>query len=362
MGKTERIAAYLDDRIALGDFPGAVVACREAGQTTALVARGLAVVVPEAIPATTETIYDLASLTKTLATTVLVALELESGRIGLDDPVYRHLPEFDRDDKRHIAIHHLLTHCSGLPAWVPLYIDPGDRSLVVHALAALPLAYETGTRVVYSDPNFIALGAILERLSLTPLDHLFATRIAAPLGLWSTGFRPDPSLRSRIAASETGNEYERAMVKGDAIRFAHWRTDVVWGEVHDGNAHFLGGVAGHAGLFGTALDVARIAEQCLPGSELLTRESTFALFRRNFTQRLEQHRSIGWMLASTPESSAGASMPRDAFGHTGFTGTSVWIDPNARRVNVLLTNRTHPVYHTPPMTDIRRRINELAAD
>jgi CubicO group peptidase (beta-lactamase class C family) len=147
---------------------------------------------------------------------------------------------------------------------------------------------------------------------------------------------------------------------GDEARgYTAWRTEVVWGEVHDGNAHFLGGVAGHAGLFGTARETARLAEQFLPGSALLSREETLRLFTTNFTPGLDEHRSIGWMLASTPDSSAGAALPPDAFGHTGFTGTSVWVDPHARRVNVLLTNRTHPAYASPPMTAIRRRLNEL---
>jgi CubicO group peptidase (beta-lactamase class C family) len=135
---------------------------------------------------------------------------------------------------------------------------------------------------------------------------------------------------------------------------------VLWGEVHDGNAHFLGGVAGHAGLFGPAREVARVAEQFLPGSLLLSREETFAAFRTNFTPGLEEHRSLGWMLASTPGSSAGPALPPHAFGHTGFTGTSVWVDPRAARVFVLLTNRTHPTYNAPPMTEIRRRVHELA--
>jgi CubicO group peptidase (beta-lactamase class C family) len=150
------------------------------------------------------------------------------------------------------------------------------------------------------------------------------------------------------------------MAGDEAAGYAGWRTEVVWGDVHDGNAHFLGGVAGHAGLFGTVREVARIAEQFLPGSSLLSHGDTFAAFRTNYTPGLEEHRSIGWMLASTPESSAGPALPLDAFGHTGFTGTSVWIDPHAARVFVLLTNRTHPIYNAPPMRDIRRRVHELA--
>ncbi len=352
---------YLRERVAEGSFPGAVVVAHEDGRETAAAAVGDAVVSPERIAATEETIFDLASLTKVLSTTLLVAMEVEAGRLSLDDPVATHIREFDRDDRRHVTLRHLLTHSSGLPKWVPLYVTPGDPSRVAETIGSLPLAYETGTRVVYSDPNFIALGIALERVAGRRLDVLFSERVARPLGLAWTGFGPDPALRPRIAASETGNEYERRMAGDDAAGYDGWRTDVVWGEVHDGNAHFLGGVAGHAGLFGTAREVARIAEQFLPGSLLLARDETFAEFRTNQTPGLDEHRSIGWMLASTPESSAGPALPPDTFGHTGFTGTSVWVDPHTARVFVLLTNRTHPVYNAPPMNAIRRRVHELVS-
>jgi CubicO group peptidase (beta-lactamase class C family) len=358
--KEERIREFLGEQTAAGSPPGAVFASREPGHEI-VVARGDAVVVPERIAATEETIFDLASLTKTLATTLLAAIEIEAGRLELDAPVSTVLDEFDRDDKRHITFRELLTHTSGLDRWAPFYVHVDDPDDVLGDIAEMALDYPTGSRVLYSDPNFITLGRALERMGGASLDRLFADRIAAPLGLVSTGFCPDLALRPRIAASEIGNEHERVMTGERGAGYTAWRKAVIWGEVHDGNAHFLGGVAGHAGLFGTAREAAVIAEQFLPGSRLLTDEATFALFRTNFTEGLESHRSIGWMLASSPESSAGDAMPPDAFGHTGFTGTSVWVDPHARRVNVLLTNRTHPTYASPPLNAMRRRLNALAA-
>jgi CubicO group peptidase (beta-lactamase class C family) len=355
------LTEFLEARVAAGDFPSAVFVARDRGRETAAVAVGDAVVLPERIPATLDTVYDLASLTKTLATTLLVCLEAEAGRLSMDAPVAAYLSEFDRDDKRAITLRHLLTHTSGLPKWVPLYVAARDRAHVAETIASLPLDNATGTRVVYSDPNFLALGIVLERLTGRRLDELFAERVAAPLGLRRTGYLPDPARLREIAASETGNLYERRMAGADAAGYAGWRDEVVWGEVHDGNAHFLGGVAGHAGLFGTAREVARVAEQFLPGGLLLGRDETYAAFTTNATPGLDEHRSIGWMLASTPESSAGPALAPDAFGHTGFTGTSVWVDPRASRVFVLLTNRTHPVYRSPSMNAIRRRAHELAA-
>lgn len=359
--RTSSIGSYLRERIAAGDFPGAVAVVREGGAEVVAVAAGDAVVVPERIAATVETIFDLASLTKPLVTALLFLRAFESGAVGLDDTVSTVLPEFDLDEKRSITFRQLLTHSSGLQKWVPLYIIARDPSHCVDAIANLPLAYPTGSRVVYSDPNFIVLGVALERIWGASLHDMFETQVAEPLGLRSTGFRPDGSLLHRIAASETGNAYERELAGSSAEGYVGWRTGVIWGTVHDGNSHYLGGIAGHAGLFGTAGEAALIAEQFLPGSRLLTQDETFELVRTNMTPGLEEHRSVGWMLASTRDCSAGPGMPDDAFGHTGFTGTSIWVDPHASRVVALMTNRTHPVYTSPPMNEIRRKVNALAA-
>jgi len=359
--RSHAIRRFLEGCVAEGHFPGAVAVVREFGHETVSVAVGDAVVVPQRVPATVETIFDLASLTKQLVTVLLFCQLFESGDIALEMHVSSVLPEFDRDDKRSTTFRHLLTHTSGLPKWVPLYAIAGSPDRALATIAALDLAYEPGSHVVYSDPGFLALGFAIERIGGAALDTLFANRIAGPLDLRATGFRPGQALRSRIAASETGNAFERELAGETAAAYANWRTDVVWGVVHDGNAHFLGGVAGHAGLFGTAGEAARIAEQFLPGSALLAEPKTLDLVRTNLTPGLEEHRSLGWILGTSPDCSAGPAMPADAFGHTGFTGTSIWVDPHAGRVVALVTNRTHPVYTAPPMTEIRRKVNALAA-
>lgn len=353
--------AYLAECVAVGHFPGAVAVIRERGREVVSVAVGNAVVVPERIAATVDTIFDLASLTKQLATVLLFAQALESGTVGLDAAVSTVLAEFDRVDKRALSFRDLLTHTSGLPKWAPLAIAAGSPDRALDTIASMELAYAPGSQVVYSDPGYIVLGSALERIGGARLDALFANGIASPIGLQSTGFLPDVALRRRTAASETGNVYERALAGETASVFDGWRTDLIWGTVHDGNAHFLGGVAGHAGLFGTAGEAALVAEQFLPGSVLLNERETFELMRTNLTPGLEEHRSLGWVLGSTPDCSAGPAMPADAFGHTGFTGTSIWVDPRAARVVALMTNRTHPVYKAPPLTEIRRTLNTLAA-
>jgi CubicO group peptidase (beta-lactamase class C family) len=196
------------------------------------------------------------------------------------------------------------------------------------------------------------------------LDYLAQREIFDPLKLHSTFFNPAQAIRTGVAACETGNQYERDMCELDPElpAYSGWRTAGIWGEVHDGNANFLGGVAGHAGLFSTAAETLRLANQFISGlSELLSRE-TCALFRINMTAGLNEARSFGWQLAETKDSTAGPALPPDAFGHTGFTGTSCWIDGTSQRVYILLTNRTHA--RALPFTNInqvRREFHTLAA-
>jgi CubicO group peptidase (beta-lactamase class C family) len=256
--------------------------------------------------------------------------------------------------------------------------------------------------VVYSDLNYILLGMAIERVTGLRLDRLAQQEIIEPLALKRTMFNPPPELKREIAATEHGQSFEHANADcdaetrehGDTVTRRHsdaatgnpvatgeqstdsllapsprprvpashhWRDGVIWGEVHDGNAHYLGGVAGHAGLFSTAREVFQIANQCLPGSRLVS-ESGLRWFTENLTPGRETARSIGWVLAATKDCSAGAALPPTAFGHNGFTGTSVWIDGAARRVFVLLTNRIHPHIGPIDMKGVRQRFNTLAVE
>ena len=334
----------LRNRIDSSDFPSAVYVVAEHGRQAFADALGQAVREPESHPASLETIYDLASLTKPLATGLLCARLVQSGELTLDGSVSNYLVEFDRSDKSGITVRELLTHSSGLPAWRPLYIIAnGEKDGAIAAIANQPLENKPGARVVYSDLGFIALGFLLERLTGKQLAQLARSEIIEPLKLRSTFFNPSQAMRTGVAACESGNAYEREMCERDhAVQtYTDWRTGVIWGEVHDGNAHFLGGAAGHAGLFSTAVETLRLANQFIGGlSELLSRD-TCELFRRNMTDGLNESRSFAWQLAATKDSTAGPGLPPDAFGHTGFTGTSCWIDAASERVYILLTNRTH---------------------
>jgi CubicO group peptidase (beta-lactamase class C family) len=326
-------------------------------------ALGDAVRTPQRLPASLETIYDLASLTKPLVTGMLCARLLERGQIALDDPVAKYLSEFALAHSG-ISLRHLLTHTSGLPAWRPLYLLAKDRDEVVAAIRSQPLEYEPGERVVYSDLGFIVLGFLLQKLTGNSLPQLANQEIFRPLKLEQTSFNPAAAMQTGVAACENGNAYERDMCERDfsGQSYAGWRSGTIWGEVHDGNANFLGGAAGHAGLFSTAADTLRLANQFIAESSELLSADACRLFRENMTAGLNEARSFAWQLASTKDSTAGQSLPPDAFGHTGFTGTSCWIDAARRRVFILLTNRTHE--RQLPFANInaaRREFHELAA-
>jgi CubicO group peptidase (beta-lactamase class C family) len=360
-----RINQMLAARIEAGDFPSAVYAVAQDGRPIFADALGDAVKEPEPYPATLETIYDLASLTKPLVTGLLCAQLVEQAKLALDDSVAEYLQEFDRAEKKAITIRQLLTHTSGLPPWRPLYLLTDNKGKALAAIAAEPLQSQPGEKVSYSDLGFITLGFLLQQITGRPLNVLAQDQIFTPLELQYTFFNPAIAARTGVAACETGNAYEREMCEHDFAERSYngWRSETIWGEVHDGNAYFLGGVAGHAGLFANVLDTVRVASQFIaPQSAMLSKE-TCELFRLNMTTGLNEARSFAWQLAVTKDSTAGPSLPAEAFGHTGFTGTSCWVDAEQERVFVLLTNRTHQ--HTLPFANInqvRREFHTLAVD
>lgn len=377
------ISNFLESEIAHGSIPGGQYLVGENRRIVAEDALGLAVLEPERIPATLDTIYDCASLTKPLVTALLVARAADRGVLDLNAPLARYLSEFNHAEMREVTLIQLLTHTSGLPNWRPLYLEAETRDDVPGTIARVllePQPPNPGMDVIYSDLNYILLGFLLERVMGDRLDHLAQREIFEPLNLQRTMFNPPPALLREIAATEHGQEFELANAIEDAkmrsmqavektasryrrpgVSQAHWRKGVIWGEVHDGNANFMGGVAGHAGLFSTAREVFRIANQFLIGSDLLNPKS-LDLFTSNLTPGRATSRSMAWILGETPDCSAGPALPPTALGHNGFTGTSIWMDPQKRRVLVLLTNRVHPRVDAIDMRQIRRSFNALAVE
>jgi CubicO group peptidase (beta-lactamase class C family) len=370
--KAEQISEFLSERIAAGDFPSAVYLIGEKGRAGFSDALGLAVSGPETIAATLDTIYDLASLTKVLVTGLLCAKLLEKHELQLDHPISRYFQEFASSDKSETTIQQLLTHTSGFTAWKPFYLLTGDevvssyenkRGRVIELIALEPLKNGPGTKVVYSDPNFLLLGFLIEKIFGARLDRIAANEIFQPLGLQNTFFSPPSKFRPVIAASERGNFYEKQTCAGSGydVEGYSWRENVIWGEVHDGNAYFLDGAAGHAGIFSSAQETLKIAQQFLPGSTVLLKPETCRLFTTNMTEGLNESRSIAFELAATADSTASEALAKDSFGHLGFTGTSLWIEPGTERIFILLTNRTHA--HELPFVNInstRRQFHRLA--
>lgn len=280
-----------------------------------------------------DTIFDLASLTK-LFTAIAVMQQVEAGVIGLDAPVTRYLPEFTG---RNVTVRQLLIHTSGLPFWLPLWSSHPDPSSRLQAALTAGPASAPGTAFCYSDLNLIALGELASRVTGTALDQLITEVITGPLGMIDTGFRPAPAQRERIAATE----FQAAPARG-----------MVWGEVHDENAWALGGVAGHAGAFGTAGDLAILARSLLGHATPVLRTGSVQQMITNATRAFPGHdHGLGFEL-NQPWYMGRLSAPTTA-GHTGFTGTSLVIDFSAAAYVILLTNRVHPRRDSPSVNPAR---------
>lgn len=367
--KNELISEFLQTRIDGQDFPSAVYLVAEKGEIIFQDALGFAVVEPQKIEAEIDTIYDLASLTKVLVTGLLCAKLLENSEINLNDKISKFFNEFDTDEKRDITIQDLLTHTSGFAAWKPLYLEIENfaDALVLAFIADQPLENPPLSKAVYSDLNFILLGLLCEKLYAKPLAEIIKNEIVKPLDLANTFYNPPEELQKLIAANEKGNEFEKQTCIEQGYEIpnpqAQFRNRIIWGEVHDGNCYFMNGVSGHAGLFSTAEETFKIARQFLPDYTKILKPETCELFRTNFTKGLNEARSLAFQLAETPESTASNAIAKDSFGHLGFTGTMLWIEPETERVFILLTNRTHarelPFVN---INSVRRHFNGLATE
>jgi CubicO group peptidase (beta-lactamase class C family) len=314
------------DGIRRGAFPGAVVVVGT--RDSILLARGfghLTWTASSGIPSPDSTLYDLASLTKVVATTPAIMLLVERGQVRLDAPVIQYLPEFTGEGKASVTVRDLLAHMSGLRAFLRLDTLARNPASARQVVLQEPLRWKPRSRVEYSDLNAMLLGWIVERVSGLPLDRFVATQLFEAMGLESAQFNPPRSLRRRVAPNGL------------------WRGHVIAGSVHDQNAARLGGVSGHAGLFATGADLARYAQLYLNGGSTKGGRRIFtAETVSRFTRPEARGRALGWELRDTTTAdNAGRLMGPAAFGHTGFTGTSLWIDPERGVFVVVLTNRVY---------------------
>jgi uncharacterized protein YbbC (DUF1343 family)/CubicO group peptidase (beta-lactamase class C family) len=344
--------AAIEDAIAKDQIPGAVCLAAKVEQDGRMTllhfkAYGSRALVPQREPMTTDTIFDAASLTKVVATSASLMKLFEQGKVRLNDRVTEYLPGF-QGGKSDITVRHLLTHFSGLRP--DLDLEPewsGYETGIAKALVDQPVA-EPGQRFIYSDINFILLGEIVRAVSGRPLDQFAREEVFLPLGMNDTCFNPPESWRARIAPTE--------IVKGKLLR----------GTVHDPTTRYMGGVAGHAGMFTTAEDLAKFATMILnlgrlPDGRQFVSPLTIRKFAEPQTPPIQPVlRGLGWDIDSAYSSNRGELYPLGSFGHTGFTGTSLWIDPTTRSFVILLANSVHPKLR-PAITPLRSRVATIVA-
>ena len=288
------------------------------------------------VPVDDRTLWDIASLTKVTGMTSAMMQLVEAGRVQLELPVQRYLPEWRGPNKDKVTVRHLLTHTSGLPAFRPYDQITTRADSIAALIMAEPLTWAPGDTMVYSDLGAFVLGRIVERVSGEPLDQYVVRHVFAPLGMTETRYNPPAEWKPRIAPTEI-----------DSLRGGK-----VHGAVHDERAYYLGGVSAHAGIFSSAHDLARLAraylnDGALDGARVFS-PATIAIF----TARQRGSRALGWE-KPTGRNSAGTRLSERAFGHTGFTGTSIWIDPAQDLFVILLTNRVNPTRNNPRIVPVR---------
>jgi len=352
-----------------GVFPGAVLAVRIAGRLECLSAVGRLSLDAGSRPVQPSTIYDLASLTKPLVTATSILLLVQQQRFALDDAAESVLDELEGSDIGSATLRDLLTHSSGLPGWRPLYERLETRGMVAGVASPLairrgmielirdePLIYERGDRSLYSDLGFILLGLMIERRTGLSLDEFYRNRVTEPLGAAALHFRPCTKGQPAAEGTRANDVGHVAPTEWD-----EWRGRHLHGEVHDENAASLGGIAGHAGLFGTAEAVLNVSGSWLRAhrgqASFLNRELVQEFTVRD--QRVPQSSwALGWDTPSIP-SSSGSHFSTDSFGHLGYTGTSLWVDPLKELEVVLLSNRVHPNRKNEKIREFRPRIHDV---
>jgi CubicO group peptidase (beta-lactamase class C family) len=311
------------------------------------------------------TLFDLASITKTVATTTMAMVLYERCLLELEAPVSGTIPEFLTDDarRRDVTFRMLLAHCSGLPAYEKLFLKASGRDELLQQAFAMPLSSAPGARAEYSDIGFIILGVALERIAGESLDTFCQREIFGPVAMSNTTFNPPAEVRSNIPPTaderEAGGSAPSTMVP--AKPRSTFRKQVIQGEVQDENAFVLGGVAGHAGLFSTSEDLARFAHVILNGGSPIVRTETLALFTRRESTPGGSSRALGWDTPSTP-SQSGKYFGLNSYGHLGYTGTSMWIDPDRRLSITLLTNRTWPDCSNQAIKQVRPRVHDAVIE
>ena len=352
--KFAKVDSIINAAIADSAFPSAVLLVQKDGKILHEKAYGYYTYDPSSGKISVNTMYDMASLTKVIATTTATMICYDRGLFKLDDKVAKYLPEFGVNGKENVTIRNLLVHDSGLRPDItrkPASFDTvkNKAQAVMDEIYGDSLVYPTGTKMVYSDLNFILMGKIIEKVAGLPLDKFCMKNIFKPLGMNSTMFNPPASLVNRIAPTEYDN---------------YWRHRQIRGTVHDETSQLLGGVAGHAGLFSTAGDLAKLLQMLLQKGKYhgkrYIKASTVEMFVKK--QSDLSSRALGWDTKSPEHSSAGHLFSDLSYGHTGFTGTSVWTDPTRNLFVVFLTNRVYPTRQDIKIMKVRPLVHDAVIE
>lgn len=338
----------LHEAVAARSFPAASVAIVSSSAPPAVSAVGRFTYELDSPPVTPDTMFDLASLTKVVATTAMAMILYQRGLLDLDMPVIEAIPGFSRFDsrKKSVTMRMLLAHSSGLPAYEKLYLQAKTRDQLLDAALETRLTSDPGTHAEYSDIGFIILGLVLEQLADEPIDRFCQREVFGPLAMNRTTFNPQASLCPTIPPTADDQIFRRRIIQG---------------EVNDENASVMGGVAPHAGVFSNALDLAKFAGAMLQGGSPIVRSDTLSLFTRRQDSPEETSRALGWDTPSPPSQSGKYFSPA-SFGHLGYTGTSIWIDPEARLGIVLLTNRTWPDSKNQAIKQVRPQFHNAVVE
>ena len=348
----QRAFQVLRDGINQRAFPGAAVAVTHQGKLIAHKAIGHFTYDATSSAVTAETIYDLASVTKVIATTTACMILYDHGLFKLDQPLVELLPGFaeigagQRDARRQVTLRMLLAHSSGLPAYVKLFQTAHNKDELLKQALQVPLTADPGSRAEYSDIGFILLGQAMEKLSGEPLDQFCRREIFTKLNLAHTCFTPTADLKLTIPPTEDDRTFRHRLIQG---------------EVNDENASVMGGVAGHAGCFSTALDVSVFAQCMLQGGSPLVKKETLEIFTRRQDSPAGTSRALGWDTPSQP-SQSGKYFSSRSYGHLGYTGTSLWIDPDRGLSVTLLTNRTWPDRGSQSIKQIRPAFHDAVIE
>ncbi|MCK4753902.1 MAG: serine hydrolase, partial [Calditrichia bacterium] len=331
----------LNQAISDSAFPGCAISVGYRGKLIFEQSFGTFTYEPQSPKIEVNSIFDLASVTKVVATTTTTMILYDQGRLQLDWKVIDIIPAFQGKDKEKVTIRHLLTHTSGLPGWIRFYLELNGKERIIQEICDTELENEPGTTYVYSDLGMIMMQKILETIAQKPLDQLVLDYISIPLYMKRTIYNPDSSLINEIVPTE----------------ISEWHKKLVHGFVHDENTYVMGGISGHAGLFSTVQDLSVFCQMYLNrglyDNKRILKTETIELFttRQNLIEG--STRALGWDTRSEQNSMAGDFMSMRAFGHSGFTGTTIWIDPENQVFVVLLSNRVYPTRENRKISRVR---------